>query len=103
MTIYDENEHPRGQADNAGQFRDKSNSVPETSLHARPPRLSTQQQALLDSARQMLAYDMHDLLVSGNQYRTALSLERMGLGHVRYQGHSLGWFCATDAGTPQNA
>ena len=29
MTIYDENKHPRGQAGNAGQFRDKSNSGPE--------------------------------------------------------------------------
>ena len=32
MTIYDENKHPRGQADNAGQFRDKSNSGPEAAL-----------------------------------------------------------------------
>ena len=42
MTIYDENEHPRGQSDNAGQFRDKSNSGPEVALVApaepvRPP------------------------------------------------------------------
>ena len=32
MTIYDENQHPRGQADNAGQFRDKANSGPEAAL-----------------------------------------------------------------------
>ena len=32
MTIYDENKHPRGRADNAGQFRDKSNSGPEAAL-----------------------------------------------------------------------
>ena len=32
MTIYDENKHPRGQAGNAGQFRDKSNSQPENVL-----------------------------------------------------------------------
>ena len=32
MTFYDENKHPRGQADNAGQFRDKSNSGPEAAL-----------------------------------------------------------------------
>ena len=32
MTIYDDNKHPRGQADNPGQFRDKSNSGPEAVL-----------------------------------------------------------------------
>lgn len=32
MTIYDENQHPRGQADNAGQFRTKPNSGPEATL-----------------------------------------------------------------------
>ena len=32
MTIFDENEHPRGQSDNAGQFRDKDNSVPDAGL-----------------------------------------------------------------------
>ena len=29
MTIYDDDKHPRGQADNVGQFRDKCNSEPE--------------------------------------------------------------------------
>ena len=32
MTIHDDGEHPRGQAGNAGQFRDKSNSRPEAEL-----------------------------------------------------------------------
>ena len=32
MAFHDENKHPRGQADNAGQFRDKSNSGPEAAL-----------------------------------------------------------------------
>ena len=32
MTVHDENQHPRGQADNAGQFRDKANSGPEAAL-----------------------------------------------------------------------
>ena len=31
MTIHDD-KHPRGQADNAGQFRDKGNSAPEAVL-----------------------------------------------------------------------
>ena len=32
MTIHDDGEHPRGQAGNAGQFRDKANSGPEAAL-----------------------------------------------------------------------
>ena len=32
MTIYDDRKHPRGQADNAGQFREKPNSGPEAEL-----------------------------------------------------------------------
>ena len=32
MTIFDETKHPRGQADNAGQFRDKEQSAPEAVL-----------------------------------------------------------------------
>ena len=32
------------------------------------------------------------ILVSGHRYRTALSLEEKGLGKVRYQGPSLGWY-----------
>ena len=38
MTIYDDNKHPRGQADNPGQFRDKANSGPEASLPFVAPR-----------------------------------------------------------------
>lgn len=38
-------------------------------------------------------------LVSGHAYRTALSLERLGLGRLKYQGPSLGWYTAyEDAG-----
>ena len=36
MTTYDDSKHPRGQADNPGQFRDKANSGPEAAL-ASPP------------------------------------------------------------------
>ena len=39
MTIYDDSKHPRGQADNAGKFRDKANSEPEAELGAVPPRV----------------------------------------------------------------
>jgi len=35
------------------------------------------------------------ILVSGHHYRTAVSLEAKGLGTVRYQGPSLGWFVAS--------
>lgn len=31
-------------------------------------------------------------LVTGNEYRTAEALERRGLGTLRYQGPSMGWF-----------
>ena len=36
------------------------------------------------------------ILVSGHGYRTAIALERKGLGTVRYQGPSMGWFVATE-------
>jgi hypothetical protein len=52
--------------------------------------LSTTQKTLLTQA-ESLAGD-HGILVSGHKYRTALSLERKGMGTVRYQGPSLGWF-----------
>lgn len=90
---FDSNQHPRGQADNAGQFRDKENSAPEASLPARSPRLSAPQQELLRRANQMPP-GWPGILVSGHEYRTALSLERLNLGSVRYQGPSLGWFIA---------
>ncbi len=102
MTIYDESKHPRGQAGNAGQFRDKDNSAPETVLHARDLRLSAPQQDLLRNAQKM-GTDSYGLLVSSNRYRTALSLERMGLGTVRYQGPGgRGWFTSLPAGTDRN-
>ena len=44
MTIYDDSKHPRGQADNAGQYRDKGNSAPDGELDGGT-------EALLGSAR----------------------------------------------------
>ena len=32
MTVFNANQHPRGQAENAGQFREKPNSEPERAL-----------------------------------------------------------------------
>lgn len=62
-------------------------------------KLTPAQQALLTSAQNMKPIVYGDgstrepsILVSGNTYRTAIALERKGLGTVRYQGHSLGWF-----------
>lgn len=34
----------------------------------------------------------HGRLVSGHEYRTALALEKMGLGTLRHQGPGRGWF-----------
>jgi hypothetical protein len=60
--------------------------------------LSPQQTKLLAQARDLRPIVFTDgstydpgLLVSGHQYRTALSLEKRGLVRVRYQGPSLGW------------
>ena len=39
MTTYNEGKHPRGQAGNAGQFRNKSWSDPEVDLVTMPPRV----------------------------------------------------------------
>ena len=55
--------------------------------------LSTTQQTLLNQAKSLKGD--HGILVSGHKYRTALALERKGLGTVRYQGPSLGWFAAS--------
>ena len=52
MTAFDENDHPRGHAGNAGQFRDKPNSGPETSLVAQPFS-----DALLDEVAERLPGD----------------------------------------------
>lgn len=63
--------------------------------------LSHPQNLLLDSARRLaktceeMGSTNHGILVSGHGYRTALSLERRGLGTLRYQGVSLGWFTPT--------
>lgn len=63
--------------------------------------LTAPQQALLTSAQNMKPITYADgssrepsILVSGHTYRTAIALERRGLGTVRYQGPSLGWFAA---------
>ena len=57
MTIYDEHEHPRGQADNAGQFRDKSNSVPEAALTI-PSGPARELEDTVDDAIDMLSDDL---------------------------------------------
>lgn len=36
------------------------------------------------------------LLVHGHTYFTACALERKGIGTVRYQGQSMGWFSLKD-------
>lgn len=54
--------------------------------------LSETQQRILDQASGL----EHGLLVRGHTYRTAESLERKGLGSIRYQGPSLGWFTVAD-------
>lgn len=56
-------------------------------------KLSKPQEKLLAQARSLAKVSDHPGLVSGPQYRTARSLERMGLGSVRYQGPGdRGWF-----------
>lgn len=60
--------------------------------------LSPAQQKLLDRAvphvlvHKDFSVSVIDTLVSGREYRTAQALERRGLGTLRYQGPSLGWF-----------
>lgn len=60
--------------------------------------LSPQQQKLLDRSRPHVvvhpdfSISVHGTLVSGHEYRTALSLERRGLGTLKHQGPSMGWF-----------
>jgi hypothetical protein len=60
----------------------------------RTVELSPTQEKLLTSAKSLTGNQ--GILVSGHQYRTAISLERKGLGTVRYQGLSLGWLVAAD-------
>lgn len=56
------------------------------------PALSPTQHTLL--AHAVALPGVHGILVSGHKHRTALSLERLGLATVRYQGPSLGWLVA---------
>lgn len=68
-------------------------------------KLSPAQEKLLAAARAMkpLVFkdgsvdNEHGILVSGREYYTAAALERKGLGKLRYQGASLGWFHAFPA------
>jgi len=57
-------------------------------------KLPQTQQRILDHAHELAAYTDHSyaVLVSGHQYRSAAALERKGLGTLKYQGPSLGWF-----------
>lgn len=57
-------------------------------------RLTAPQRLLLEQGRQLAERSDFGLLVSGPQYRTAIALERKGLGVVRYQGPGMGWFTA---------
>jgi len=62
-------------------------------------KLSKPQQKLRNAAHALEPITHKDgsvsivgILVSGHRYRTALALEGKGLGNVRYQGPSLGWY-----------
>lgn len=62
-------------------------------------KLSAPQERLLRQAQSIKPITHNDgsvtkpsLLVSGHEYRTAESLERLGYGTLRYQGPSMGWF-----------
>lgn len=58
-------------------------------------KLTRQQSALLDRARQSSQHSDYGVLVSGPTYRTAAALDRKGLGTLRYQGPGdRGWFTA---------
>ena len=54
MAFHDDGEHPRGQAGNAGQFRDKSNSGPEAALVTTPGQAVDARRARLETAREAL-------------------------------------------------
>ena len=71
----------------------------EARLSEPQARLSEPQARLLAAARDLAKVSDHSMLVSGPRYRTALSLERKGLGTVRYQGPSMGWFRAAPEAT----
>lgn len=54
--------------------------------------LTAPQSRLLDRLREATGVTVDDsILVSGNEYRTALALEARGLASVRYQGPTMGW------------
>lgn len=68
MSTYDESKHPRGQAANAGQFREKSNDAPTASLEAGLPVLRPEDVRNADYTIDVLkdhlltgeVYDLHD-------------------------------------------
>lgn len=57
-----------------------------------PDGLSPAQERLFRSARDFGRFTDHGILVSGHEHRTARALERKGLGAVRYQGPTMGWY-----------
>lgn len=73
---------------------------------SKKPVLTSKQKSLLESAVRLdethAQYQPHLVghgsLVSGHDYRTAIALENKGLGSLRYQGPSLGWFAPNEAG-----
>lgn len=71
MTTYDESLHPRGQAANAGQFREKHNDAPTGSLTADLPELTPADVRNADYTIDVLrehitaTEGVHDLHVSG--------------------------------------
>lgn len=85
--------------DKSGKYTEKPASAPgpsaALSASAGTGTLSAAQRRLLDHAAPLSGPDDHGILVSGHEYRTALSLQKRGLGDVRYQGPGRGWFKAT--------
>ncbi len=82
----------------ATQARDEN---PDLEVPGTRPGLNAVQERLLSSAESVGPITFADgsvyepgLLVSGNEYKTALALERRGYGTVRYQGPSMGWLHA---------
>ncbi len=85
--------------DKTGRYTEKTSTAPGAGASLQAPvsrtetgGLSPAQRRLLDRAEPLSGPDGHGILVSGHEYRTALSLEKKGLGELRYQGPSLGWF-----------
>ena len=73
---------------------------------SKKPVLTSKQKSLLEAAVRLDETHAqhqphlvgHGSLVSGHDYRTAIALENKGLGSLRYQGPSLGWFAPNEAG-----